>query len=458
MSQTESSAQPGAALVLRHSAADSIREGMSMPRAWRVNCVVALTVAVAAAAIILSSQTLRLGTEQVIDAGMLAALVAISRLFPFHIGLKRKMSMDSAPAFAAALLLPPAAAAITGAIGVGIAEAIHLKRTGAPRAALVQVPFNASQTVLALLVGSAAYQALTDQPFASIDGPLLLGASLAAAAYWVTNDLVLLAVVVAQVGRRVVRDWLFDRPDAPWEAALLASSAVVALAANSYPGIVPILVFPVAVLHRATSNQVALRLQTTQAVIALADVVDARDRYTFEHSKRVAEYCEHICAQLDLSPRLAEEIVLAARVHDVGKVGVRDAVLLKPGRLSAAEYDEIKEHPDIGARLTSRFPDFRGGTAYVRHHHERWDGGGYPAGLQGTDIPFGARVIAVADTYDAMTSNRVYRDSMGDDRARAEMGRVAGSQLDPAVVEAFFRWKGWVAEPVEWQEPPAVAA
>jgi len=141
--------------------------------------------------------------------------------------------------------------------------------------------------------------------------------------------------------------------------------------------------------------------------------------------------------------------VLAARVHDVGKIGIRDAVLLKPGRLSDDEYAHIKEHPDIGARLTARFPDFARGTRYIRHHHERWDGGGYPSGLRGKEIPLGARIIAVADTYDAMTSTRVYREGLEDELVRQEMARVTGSQLDQEIVEAWFRLREW-----EWPEGP----
>src|SRR4029078_7846279 len=115
-------------------------------------------------------------------------------------------------------------------------------------------------------------------------------------------------------------------------------------------------------LYRAMQTQIALREQTRDAVTALADIVDERDPYTYGHCKRVAEFSAAICARLGLSPDLTDEVVLAARVHDVGKIGIRDAVLLKPGRLTDAEFDHIKHHPDIGARLTARFPDFARST------------------------------------------------------------------------------------------------
>ena len=128
----------------------------------------------------------------------------------------------------------------------------------------------------------------------------------------------------------------------------------------------------------------------------------------------------------------------------MGKLGIRDAVLLKPGRLTAEEFAHIKEHPEIGARLTARFPDFAKGTRYIRHHHEKWDGSGYPSGLRGREIPLGARIIAVADTFDAITSTRVYREGLTEDFARGEMARVAGTQLDVEVVAAWFRAREWI--------------
>ena len=127
----------------------------------------------------------------------------------------------------------------------------------------------------------------------------------------------------------------------------------------------------------------------------------------------------------------------------VGKIGIRDSVLQKPDKLTDDEFNHIKEHPEIGARLTARFPDFAAGTRYIRHHHERFDGSGYPAGLKGKDIPLGARIIAVADTYDAMTSTRVYRAGLDDHVTQLEMERVRGAQLDPEVVDAWFAHMAW---------------
>jgi len=132
-------------------------------------------------------------------------------------------------------------------------------------------------------------------------------------------------------------------------------------------------------------------------------------------------------------------ILAAARVHDIGKIGVPDAILNKAGRLTEEERATMEQHPVRGAALLQRYRDFVRGVAVVRHHHERWDGTGYPDGLAGMDIPFGARVIAVADSYDAMTSDRPYRTGMPIPKAAAILREGRGAQWDATIVDAFLR-------------------
>ncbi|GAB4336230.1 MAG: hypothetical protein Kow0010_24010 [Dehalococcoidia bacterium] len=427
---------------------------METRRDRQVHFVVLLSLGLAAVATVTAFQ-LRPGisTADLVAAGMLGPMVTVCRLFPLHVGYRRKVITDSAPLFAAALLLPAWLAVAVAGIGIGVAE---LSGRGPgfrdPRQAL----FNSSQAIVGVAAAAAVFAAIPHGSLMSSDPLMFVAVVAACGAMFATNDVLLLAVIMAQLGRGVVRDFFSGRGDIPHDLALYASGFVAALAATFHLWLLPVLVFPVVVFHRALRDQVTLRTQTREAVEALADVVDMRDPYTFEHSKRVAEYARGICEQLELSQDLADEIVAAARVHDVGKVGVRDSVLLKPGRLTAEEYAEIQQHPDIGARLTARFPDFGSGTRYIRHHHEKWDGSGYPLGLGGKDIPLGARVIAVADTYDAITSERVYRPALSEEWARQEMSRAAGSQLDPEIVMAFFRYKGWtVPESARALQPAA---
>ena len=424
---------------------------MESSRQTRIQAVVLTAFALATAA-----ETLAVlhgswpSARQAFAAAILTSFVAACRLFPLHIGYKRKMLTDSAPLLAAALLLPPWMAGVVAGGGMALAEAWgarNISRT------FRQVVFNSSQRMLSALGASAVFVLLAGSNLSEPDLSTGLAAAAAIVVAFVINDVLLLGVITAQLGRSVVSDWFRDRGDVPYDVALYASGLVFAFLGNDHVWFLLLLALPVAVFHRAMRDQVALRVQTRDAVEALADVVDMRDPYTFDHSKRVAEFSRGICRELGFSVDVTDEIVAAARVHDVGKVGVRDAVLLKAGRLEDDERKEIQEHPELGARLTARFPDFGRGTEAIRHHHEKWDGTGYPLGLRGTQIPVGARVIAVADTYDAMTSSRVYRAALSDEVTRNEMARVAGTQLDPIIVKAFFRSKGW--EPLEEAAVPS---
>src|SRR6185369_16628675 len=158
------------------------------------------------------------------------------------------------------------------------------------------------------------------------------------------------------------------------------------------------------------------------------------------HMGRVAEYAGAIARTLGLPDETVEVVETAGRVHDIGKIAVPDAVLTKPGRLTLEEFDQIKNHCQKGEHITRRTQVLAHVAAVVRAHHERFGGGGYPDGLHGEDIPLAARIVAVADTFDALTSSRVYRARRSFGEAVAELWRVRGSQLDPLCVEAFVAW------------------
>ena len=173
-------------------------------------------------------------------------------------------------------------------------------------------------------------------------------------------------------------------------------------------------------------------------MIALAEALDIRDTGTGQHSHTVGRYAEMMARELDLGEDHVERVRLAGVLHDIGKIGISDSVLSKPGPLDADEWQEMFTHPEIAARLLTRpeFDDLRG---WILAHHERPDGAGYPHGLSGDEIPLEARILAVADAYEAMTADRVYRPSLGAETARAELNAGAGSQFDAKVVTAFVR-------------------
>jgi putative nucleotidyltransferase with HDIG domain len=177
-----------------------------------------------------------------------------------------------------------------------------------------------------------------------------------------------------------------------------------------------------------------------EGVHALVEALEAKDAYTRGHSERVASYAVSIARALGLDENAVDTIALGSELHDIGKIGVSEAVLLKPGKLTDDEYRHIMEHTVIGARILGPLlRDAPAALAIVRSHHEKLDGRGLPDGLKGDAIPFEARVVSVADAFDAMTTGRPYRPSLPVSRALAELRTCAGSQFDPAVVEAFLK-------------------
>jgi HD-GYP domain-containing protein (c-di-GMP phosphodiesterase class II) len=170
---------------------------------------------------------------------------------------------------------------------------------------------------------------------------------------------------------------------------------------------------------------------------SLTASIDAKDPYTRGHSQRVALLAGKMAAALDFDSALVERYRIAGLVHDAGKIGVPEAVLCKCGRLTESEFALIKRHPEIGYGILKDIPGLADVLSGVLHHHERWDGGGYPRGLNGESIPLMARVLALADTFDAMSSDRSYRKRIARDQVLAEIRRCAGTQFDPALAAKF---------------------
>jgi putative nucleotidyltransferase with HDIG domain len=184
-----------------------------------------------------------------------------------------------------------------------------------------------------------------------------------------------------------------------------------------------------------------LRTAYIQTIRALAEAVDAKDAYTRGHSERVGVYASKIAREVGLPRELIERVYIAGLLHDVGKIGIRDYVITKPDRLTAEEYEEIKRHPEIGAKILEPVSFLSDVVDCVRHHHEWYDGSdkGYPDRLRGDGIPLPSRIILVADTVEAMTSDRPYRAGLPLETVVRELHKFSGSQFDPACVDACLR-------------------
>ena len=175
----------------------------------------------------------------------------------------------------------------------------------------------------------------------------------------------------------------------------------------------------------------------SSTLAALVHALDAREHETSDHSQRVVRYTLAIARQMGISEPQLEDIGRGALMHDIGKIGVPDSILLKPGPLTNAEWVEMRKHPEVGFRILENIGFLRPAAEIVLSHQERWDGNGYPRRLKGEEIPLGARIFMIADTLDAMTSDRPYRKAATFAQARQEIARCAGTQFDPRCTEAF---------------------
>jgi putative two-component system response regulator len=183
----------------------------------------------------------------------------------------------------------------------------------------------------------------------------------------------------------------------------------------------------------------SLRLMSVSIAETLINAMEAKDLYLRGHSQRVAELAGQLAEDLGLDATMCEDLRVAGRLHDVGKIGIREAILNKPGGLTSEEFEHVKRHVQIGLDILAPLFHIKQPLKYVEHHHERWDGRGYPQGLTGEAIPMGARILCAADTFDALTSKRAYRDPLEPMAALKHLKVDVGKQFDPCVYDALVR-------------------
>lgn len=377
----------------------------------------------------------------------LLLMATFGQLRPIHLTQKMKMTVDDTATFAAALLLSPA---LAFAVAAGSTLLAYTRRRGAP---WFESVFNAATSGLATLAAATLFG------FLGGDSGSVAAYAPAAVAAGVTKYLVHIALVDGAVALQLRRNpiatwWPVHRRDLPQSFALYAIGALMAIVADVYPLATVLFVLPVAAVFVSMRETARLRTQTREAIVEMAKLIDLRDRYTHGHSQRVADLAARVARRLGMEPSQIELIREAGLLHDLGKIRTPDRVLQKAGPLDGEEHVEMRLHAEAGADLLRRLPEFWEGASLVRAHHEHYDGTGYPRGLAGSEIPLEAAVIAVADAWDAMTSDRPYRKALTTGEARSELVRNRGSQWAPSVVDALL---SIVNEPVAIQTGSAFA-
>jgi hypothetical protein len=368
--------------------------------------------------------------------GLIAIFLSIAIISagmnPIHFQHNIKVFLTTVPLFVAAMLLPPAVAALTAGISTLISQLLTRSHSGNTPSDIATV--SGRWVIIAFLSAWVAQRFTAEQ----LPLPLVL---LSVAVVMFTGDIITAALEIASMSgappRRVIAILL--RELSLPESAQYLLGILAALAAVQQAWSLVLWVLPICIVYRSFKHAKEMHDGTSKLLESMADAVDLRDPYTGGHSRRVTEFTLCILHEMSVIGPEVDLIRSAARVHDIGKIGIPDQILNKPGRLNDEEKLIMDSHPVRGAELLARYTDFARGMDIVRHHHERWDGQGYPDGLKGLDIPFGARVVAVADSFDAMTSDRPYRAGMPINKAAQIIHEGRGQQWEPVIVDAFLR-------------------
>jgi HD-GYP domain-containing protein (c-di-GMP phosphodiesterase class II) len=376
-------------------------------------------------------------TDLLIVAGILLVTTVVAEVldvsFP-QAGQTFNVSVSAAFCFAAGLTIGPVLGGIVAALA-HIIDGVYARRQA------IKTTVNSAGIGLSTIASAALYFALADpaeSPIGSYQN--LLAVFLAGTAYALINAGSLAIIVAPVVGISPLEMFRTNTGGLHVELLTLVTlGGVIPVLVSENPLSIFLLIVPMLLgPYTAFKGIQRAHHETRVAMEGLADALERRDAYTYRHSIRVTEYVRTILGAMpQIPPFTAEAIIAAAHVHDLGKVGSRDGSLKKPGELSIEERQEIEQHAAIGADIVSRLEAYTLSVDTIRHHHERWDGTGYPDGLEGERIPLGARIIAVADAFDAMTSDRVYRPALSIADALAELRKGRGTQFDPQIVDLF---------------------
>lgn len=377
---------------------------------------------------------------QWVSAGYFTLLGVLVAALSYPVGKATVGSVVFLPFLGVALVAPNSAALVSVAVSTFIGESL------ARRPAL-KVAFNTAQHTFAIAVGLMVYVALGGRSV-SVGSPSVAPFLGLCATYFALNKLAVSTVVSASSNSNTLLHWLKSMRGSSLYDAL--SLPLIVLLASVYVSKgawwTTLAVLPMLGIRQLYRMVFALEKVNEELLQLMVASIEARDPYTSGHSQRVALYAAEIAKSAGISSRQVERVQVAALLHDVGKIHEEFAGLLrKPGRLTDAEFDRMKLHPIRSAELVAKVSHFADLIAPVRAHHEAWNGTGYPDRLMGDSIPIAARVIALADTIDAMTTSRPYRDGLHVDDVRAEIVRESGRQFDPAICERLTLPAAWAA-------------
>ena len=362
------------------------------------------------------------------------AISVFAEFIPVNLPMAGSITIAFPIDFLLILVHGPALAMLIAALGALIGEIIERKISW------YKVIFNASQYALTAGIAGIAYQQAGGVVGAQNIFRFILPATLCALTYCIVNITFFVMVVSFAQNVRIKKIWRTSIKE--MIPSYIAEAPMGFLMAIVYTevGIVGILLFflPLLLARRSFELYTKMRKVYLDTIRALAAAIDAKDPYTKGHSERVSEMSVVLAQELNLSDNDIENIEYTALLHDIGKIGIDDSILGKKGSLTDQEFDKIKEHTIMGANIIQPVDFLKNSYRAIYHHHERYNGKGYPDGIKSEDIPILARIIAVADAYDAMSSDRPYRKKLSKDKILKELKDQSGKQFDPEIVKVLI--------------------
>ena len=412
---------------------------------WTAQLYIVLLTALMASAVLVSISLIQVNPTFWIPILVGSTMVMLlDTLGVRQFGIQGEISVSNAVKFALVLLAPAPIVIASIFFGTLVSEAL-VKR------AWFKKLFNVAAMTLSWTITAVIYTTINDSQvdyFSSLQNIVAL--VLAGLAAYIVN--ITLVCLVISLAARIKFTYVLTQNArvSTWhEASLFTLGLFLAVLWHFNPISVLLAGLPLLVVRDSYQTANHLRNQTQDALRALVRVVDERDHHTFNHSENVSTFARNMAEKLDLPQEDVEVIAFAALLHDLGKVGMADDILFNPKRLEPTERRSAERHAEIGAMLLSKFPLFNKGAELVRHHHERFDGTGYPERLKGEAIPIGSRIIAVADAYQAMTEDRSYRAALSQTEAINRLTEASGTQFDPQVVKVFAETLGIPTAPIQ---------
>lgn len=399
----------------------------------QVKIFIGLTFIIAMIFTVVSIQETVLHRSLLIGFLVFATLIILSNLSPVKLPRVGSVTITYAIHMAAVFIYGPLIPIISEIISSII---LYIKRSKSER---IKEIFNGSQFIICIFLASLFVEPWFGREI-SFDSFLLANAFLMSFVYFLVNTLLVTMVISLHQSTNPLGVWVTNFKLLTPHYLILAPLGLGIASIYYHIGVFGVVLFflPLLLARYSFKLYMDMRENYLNTMETLIKTIEAKDTYTKGHSERVSYYSTEIGKKVGLSDVVLEQLSYLALLHDVGKVALSDTILNKNGKLLENEFNEVKKHSSIGAEIVKDIKLLKDEDNVILHHHERWDGRGYPKGLKGEEIPLLSRIIAVADSFDAMTSDRAYRGALTVEKAAREVINCSGSQFDPEIVDAFI--------------------